>query len=111
MPHKSRPPDAISKPSHPQYFHIKEHSQHKQVAGAAVLLDWACGLDGVFFLTRREHHCASAGTALGLHLLTVRVVVFMKSCLPASKVGSQRSASALTADGGALPDQVRVVCS
>ena len=30
MPHKSRPPDAISKPSHPQYFHIKEHSQHKQ---------------------------------------------------------------------------------
>ena len=53
-----------------------------------VLLDWARGLDGVFFLTRREHHCASAGTALGLHLLTVRVVVFMKSCLPASKVGS-----------------------
>ena len=76
-----------------------------------VLLDWARGLDGVFFLTRREHHCASAGTALGLLLLTVRVVVFMKSCLPASKVGSQRSASALTADGGALPDQVRVVCS
>ena len=32
-----------------------------------VLLDWARGLDGVFFLTRREHHCASAGTALGLH--------------------------------------------
>ena len=23
VPHKSRPPDAISKPSHPQYFHIK----------------------------------------------------------------------------------------
>ena len=30
MPHKSRPPDAISKHSHPQYFHIKEHTQHKQ---------------------------------------------------------------------------------
>ena len=30
VPHKSRSPDAISKPSHPQYFHIKEHSQHKQ---------------------------------------------------------------------------------
>ena len=51
-----------------------------------VLLDWARGLDGVFFLTRREHHCASAGTALRLLLLTVRVVVVMKSCLPASKV-------------------------
>ena len=34
MPHKSRPPDAISKPSHPQYFHIKEHSQHKQTRRA-----------------------------------------------------------------------------
>ena len=30
VPHKSRSPDAMSKPSHPQYFHIKEHSQHKQ---------------------------------------------------------------------------------
>ena len=57
------------------------------VAGAAVLLDWARGDDGVFLLTRREHHCASAGTALRLLLLTVRVVVVMKSCLPASKVG------------------------
>ena len=33
VPHKSRPPDAMSKPSHPQYFHITEHSQHKQQNG------------------------------------------------------------------------------
>ena len=32
MPHKSRPPDAISKPSYPQYFHIREHTQHKSDA-------------------------------------------------------------------------------
>ena len=30
VPHKSRSPDAISKPSHPQYFRIKEHTQHKE---------------------------------------------------------------------------------
>ena len=54
-----------------------------------VLLDWARGLDGVFFLTRREHHCASqTGPLWGCTLLTVSVVVLMKSCLPASRVGS-----------------------
>ena len=30
VPHKSRSPDAISKPSYPRYFYIKEHTQHKQ---------------------------------------------------------------------------------
>ena len=55
------------------------------VAGAAVLLDWACASTTSDSM-RTER--ASAGTAQQLLRLTVRVVVTMKSCLSASKVGS-----------------------
>ena len=71
VPHKSRPPDAISKPSHPQYFRIKEHTQHKQrsISGVEVCSPSRRARSAPWrrtAATRRSISLARAGCAMGL---------------------------------------------